>query len=70
MSRAMNLTLSEDEVRTTCEILGISISALVPLLDGGCHLVTVNGAGAEALRHKFAEHLIAGRVPRFAFFRR
>jgi hypothetical protein len=69
MSRAMNVTLTEAEVTTLCERSGVAISAMEPLPSGGCHLVTVTAEGAETMRRKLNKHLIAGRVPRFAFFR-
>jgi len=65
----MNVTLTEAEVTALCQRASVEISAMEPLPSGGCHLVTVTGEGADIMRRKLHKHLIAGRVPRFAFFR-
>ena len=69
MSRAMNLTLPEAQVRKLCDKSGVSISAIEPLPDGGCHLVCTTGDGAEEIRTKLTNYLIAGHVRRTAFYR-
>lgn len=69
MSRAMNLTLTEAEVRERCTEYGVSISAIEPLLSGGTHLVCTTGEGAVEMRLKLADHLIVGAVRRIAFYR-
>ncbi|MBK6801758.1 hypothetical protein [Novosphingobium sp.] len=69
MSRAMNLTLAEAEVKSTCAAMAIRISAIEVLPGGGTHVVCVTSEGAEALRDKLASRIIEGKVKRFAFYR-
>lgn len=69
MTRAMNLRLSEAEVRAHCAAAGISISAIEPLPAGGTHLVCVTGEGADAIRLRLRDHVIAGVVRRIPFYR-
>ena len=68
MSRAMNIKLTEPEVRAGCEQAGISISAIEVLPSGGTHLVCTTIEGADDARKKFKKNLIEGRVKRFAFY--
>ncbi len=69
MSRAMNVALSEPEVTALCTRWGVSISAMEPLPNGGCHLVTMTGEGAVKMRQKLKKHLILERVTRLQFYR-
>jgi hypothetical protein len=69
MSRAMNLRLSEADVRSHCIAAGISISAIEPLPAGGTHLVCVTGEGADEIRLRFRDHVIPGVVRRLPFYR-
>ncbi|TCM20366.1 hypothetical protein EDF56_10226 [Novosphingobium sp. PhB165] len=69
MSRAMNLTLDEAEVVALCEKFAVTISVTEPLPTGGTHLVCVREEGAELMRVKFKNHLVAGPVRRFPFYR-
>lgn len=69
MSRAINLRLSEAEVRAHCVAAGVSISAIEPLPAGGTHLVCVTGEDADKVRLRFHDHLIPGVVRRFPFHR-
>lgn len=69
MSRALNLSLSEAEVRAHCATTGVSISAIEPLPSGGTHLVCMTGDGADEIRLRFHNHLIPGVVRRFPFYR-
>lgn len=69
MSRAINLSLPEAEVRARCEAAGVSISAIEPLLSGGTHLVCKTGEGAEEIRLRFSEQIIEGAVQRTPFYR-
>jgi hypothetical protein len=69
MSRAMNLSLSEADVRAACVSASIAISAIEPLPTVGTHVVCVTSEGADALREKLGKHLIEGKVKRFAFYR-
>jgi hypothetical protein len=69
VSRAINLALTEAQVASECAKAGISISAMEPLPAGGCHVVCVTGDGADEVRLRFQNHLIAGPVKRFPFYR-
>jgi hypothetical protein len=68
MSRALNLRLSEAEVRTHCATVGVSISAIEPLPSGGTHLVCTTGDGADEIRLRFHNHIIPGAVRRLPFY--
>jgi hypothetical protein len=70
MSRAMNVALPEPEVQALCRQSGVSVSAMEPLPQGGCHLVCTTGEGADTMRAALADHLIATPVKRFPFYRR
>lgn len=67
MSRAMTLTLSEAVVRTRCGESGVSISAIEELPAGGTRLVCTTGDGADAIRLRLKDHVVAGRVRQGAF---
>jgi hypothetical protein len=69
MSRAINLSLPEAEVRVQCTAAGVSISAIEPLLSGGTHLVCQTGEGAEEIRLRFRDQIIEGAVRRIPFYR-
>ena len=68
MSRAMNIKLTEPEVRAACDNLSISVSAIETLPSGGTHLVCTTIEGADDARKKFKKNLIEGKVKRFAFY--
>ncbi len=69
MSRAMNLSLGHVEVLAMCEKFAVLISVIEPLPSGGTHLVCVREEGAELMRLKFKNSLVAGHVKRFPFYR-
>ena len=69
MSRAMNLTLPEAEVKRICLSQSVSISAIEPLQSGGTRLVCTTPAGAEEMRLCFRSHIIDGAVTRHRFYR-
>lgn len=69
MSRAINLTLSETDVRSRCHDNDVLISAIEALPSGGTHLVCMTSEGAEEFRQKYGTHIILGPVRRFAFYR-
>lgn len=68
MSRAINLELSEADVRARCHESGVSISAIEPLQSGGTHLVCTTGDGADEMRLRLSDHVIHGAVRRFPFY--
>lgn len=63
----MNLKMAEADVLARCAKAGVAVSASETLPQGGTHLVTVTGDGAEEMRRLLRTHLIEGRVKRFAF---
>lgn len=67
MSRAMNLSLTEDVVVRHCRNAQIGISALEALPSGGVRLVCSSGTGAAELRAKLRRHVIDDDVERTAF---
>lgn len=68
MSRALNLQLSEADVRARCHESGVSISAIEPLRSGGTHLVCTTSDGAAEMRLRLGDHVIHGVVQRFPFY--
>ena len=69
MSRAMNVTMTEADVKATCAKLAVVISAIEVLPGGGTHVVCLTSEGADELRDKLRTKLIAGKVKRFPFYR-
>lgn len=69
MSRAINLAMSEADVKARCAESGVSISAIEPLPTGGTHLVCTTSAGADEIRLRLGDHIIDGPVRRFRFYR-
>jgi hypothetical protein len=67
MSRAMNVTISSDEVTGLCAKKNIAISAMETLLSGGTRVVFMNIADAETMRSVFGTKLLGGSVTRAAF---
>lgn len=67
MSRALNLSLSEADVRSQCKAGRLSISALELLPDGGTRVVLTTSEEAHDARHRFRKSIIEGRVRRLAF---
>jgi hypothetical protein len=63
----MNLSLAEADVVGHCKRAGVAISAIETLASGGTHLVCITGDDAETMRRRLRDHLIEGRVQRFAF---
>jgi hypothetical protein len=68
VSRAVNLALSEPDVKARCAESGVSISAIEPLQSGGTHLVCTTSAGADEIRLQLQDHIIKGTVRRFPFY--
>ena len=69
MSRAMNLSLTEEEVLAECKNRNVIVSAIEPLPVTGTHLVCRTIEGADEIRHRLKKHLIEGKVKRFGFYR-
>lgn len=63
----MNLTLPQAEVESACAAAKVAISAIEKLPAGGTHLVCLNMAGTDEMRHRLKKHLIEGRVKRYPF---
>jgi hypothetical protein len=64
MSRALNVSLTEAEVRAKCGTNHVGVSAIESLPDGGVRLVCMSSDGAEQMRRKFRSNLIKGDVVR------
>lgn len=64
MSRAINLAMSEADVREQCTKSSVGVSAMEVLLSGGVRLVCMSGEGAETIRRKLKSKLIKGDVKR------
>ena len=64
MSRAINLSISEDTVRERCRTAGVGVSALETLPGGGVRLVCMSSDGAETARQMFKGKLLAEDKPR------
>ena len=67
MSRALNLAMTEEQIRRHCEQKGIAISALEALPDGGVRLVCMSNYGAAQIRSKLKGDIIEGDVRRERF---
>jgi len=67
MSRALNLSLTTEQVDHHCRTHGIAISVLEALPDGGARLVCMSSYGAAQIRSKLKGHVIEGEVRRALF---
>ena len=67
MSRALNLSVSEDVAIAHCTSRGIGVSAVEALPGGGVRLVCMSTAGADLVRRKFKTRVIKTDVVRTAF---
>ncbi len=64
MSRAMNLSVAQDEIKRICADMGISTTSVEPLLPSGSRVVCLTADGAFALRKKMHSQVIEGSVKR------
>lgn len=64
MSRAMNVTASEAEVKAAANMHGAPISAIETILSGGTRVVFMNGSDAERMRLVFKNQMVVGDVTR------
>ncbi len=64
MSRVINLTLGEADVRELCRKSDIGVSSLEVLQSGGVRLVTSSVDGAEKIRKKLKSKIVRGDVER------
>lgn len=64
MSRAVFTTLDEESVRAKCLEAKVGISALEKIPSGGVRLVCMSTDGAEIIRRKLKNVMIAGDVVR------
>ncbi|MCP3735435.1 hypothetical protein M9979_11195 [Sphingomonas sp. RP10(2022)] len=69
MSRALNVTASETEVRASAQKHGAAISAIETILSGGTRVVFMNGADAERMRGVFGKRMVSGTVTRTKWVR-
>lgn len=66
-SRAMNLTMTEAEVREACTKHDLPISAIETLLSGGTRVVMMDGDAAAKMRKVFKKQILTGPVNRAAW---
>lgn len=59
-SRAINLSLSREQVLKQCGSRDVGISAMEDLPDGGVRLVCKSVDGAETLRADLSRHILKG----------
>lgn len=64
MSRAVFLSMAQDEVLARCESEKVGVSAIERLPDGGVRLVCMSMDDAERIRRKLKSRLIKGEVVR------
>lgn len=64
MSRAINVKLTQNEVRATVLKHGAVISSIEPLFPQGTRVVLTNADHAALLRRAFATEIITGPVAR------
>ena len=64
MSRVVNLSMAEADVREQCRKSAIGVSSLEVLESGGVRLVTSSVDGAEKIRKKLKSKLVHGDVQR------
>jgi hypothetical protein len=69
MSRAMNVTVTEVEVRAAAAEHGTPISAIETILSGGTRVVFMNGDDAERMRRHFTDKMVVGAVTRTKWVR-
>jgi hypothetical protein len=70
MTRTIHLSMSEGEVVEHCRKAVVGISSIEPLVSGGVRLVTMSVEGAETMRAKLKNRIIAGAVTRTPSFMR
>lgn len=67
ITRAMNVSLDEQDVSNLCEANSLRISAIEPLVSGGTHVVLRTIEEADRARHLMRNAIIIGSVKRTAF---
>ena len=67
MSRALNLSMTEDQIIRHCREKDVAISALDALPDGGVRLVCMSSYQAAQIRSKLKAQIIEGEVRRERF---
>lgn len=64
MSRAINLNLTEDQVRAAVRQHAAAITAIEPLFPLGTRVVLMSADDAAAMRRALKTHIIEGTVSR------
>jgi hypothetical protein len=67
MSRALNLSMTMEQVDRHCRENGVAISALEALPDGGARLVCMSNYGAAQIRSRLKAHIMKDDVRRQRF---
>lgn len=69
MSRAINVTATEAQVKTAAAEHDAPISAIETILSGGTRVVFMNGGDAERMRRIFKDQMVVGAVTRSKWVR-
>lgn len=69
MSRAINVTATEAQVKTAAAEYDAPISAIETILSGGTRVVFMNGGDAERMRRIFKDQMVVGAVTRSKWVR-
>lgn len=64
MSRAINLSLGEEDVLAQCATKQVGVSAIEPLPRGGVRLVCMSSYGADLMRRLLKAYIIHRDVTR------
>lgn len=67
ITRAMNVSLDEQQVAKLCRANSLRISAIEPLVSGGTHLVLLTIEEADQARNLMRTAIITGKVKRSPF---
>lgn len=69
MSRALNVTATEAEVKAVAAANAAPISAIETIMSGGTRVVFMNGGDAERMRAVFRDRMVVGAVTRTKWVR-
>ena len=69
MSRALNVTATETEVKIAAEDNNAPICAIETIFSGGTRVVFMNGADAERMGRIFKDRMVVGAVTRSRWVR-
>jgi hypothetical protein len=64
MSRAINVSATEADIRAACENAGVAISTIERLVSGGTRVVFNNSVDAASMAKAYKSKLLTGPVTR------